>query len=320
MGWNSWNRYHCAVNENILRNISKLFQTTGVAAAGYTYVNIDDCWQARFRDVSGRLQPDPHNFPSGIEALANVIHADGNKFGIYVDQGYRTCQDRPGTLDHELTDAQTFAEWGVDYVKNDACYPQTPNIKGGGLNQNVEGVGYVLYERFFNALKSTNREIFFSIENPGMVAPWDARNVSNARRVGGDIGDSFGSTLGEFHSAPNVTAIRAVPGGGFFNDLDMLEIGNGHQNKVEYITQLSCWCIAKAPLLLGCDLSAPTCANGTAADIFEIILNKEALAISQDPLALPASLLSISGPIEVWSGPLVHDAMASSAYGRYSQC
>eukprot|EP01079_Euglenida_sp_SAG-EU17-18_P003724 gene3723-4136_t len=123
MGWNSWNHYHCSVDESILRNISRLFQATGVAAAGYEYVNIDDCWQAQFRDSNGRLQPDPRIFPSGIPtpalaepasqapckrhghccplALAEAIHADGNKFGIYVDQAYRTCQDRPGTLDNE---------------------------------------------------------------------------------------------------------------------------------------------------------------------------------------------------------------------------
>ena len=73
-----------------------------------------DCWQARFRDANGTLQADPHIFPSGIKALAAAIHADGNKFGIYVDQGYRTCQDRPGTLDNEYKDAVTFAEWGVE--------------------------------------------------------------------------------------------------------------------------------------------------------------------------------------------------------------
>ena len=117
------------------------------------------------------------------------------------------------------------------YVKNDACYPQTPNIKGGGLNQNVEGVGYLLYHRFFQALQASGRKMFFSIENPNLVAPSNARNISNARRVGGDIGDGFGATLGEFHQAPPPDAIRAGPG--FFNDLDMLEIGNGKQNKVE---------------------------------------------------------------------------------------
>jgi alpha-galactosidase len=304
MGWNSWNHYHCSVNEHILRNMSKLFQTTGASAAGYAYVNIDDCWQARFRDFNGTLQPDPRIFPSGIPALTSAIHGDGNKFGIYVDQGYRTCQNRPGTLDNELKDAQTFAAWGVDYVKNDACYPQTPNIKGGGINQNIEGVGYLLYERFFESIRATGREIFVSIENPNMVAPWDARNVSHSRRVGGDIGDNFGSVIGEFHTSPNVTASRAGPG--FYNDLDMLEVGNGGQNKTEYITHFSLWCIAKAPLLLGCDLSAPMCKNGTAADIFEIILNKEAIAVSQDPLATPASLVTKLGPIEVWSGPLTH--------------
>lgn len=106
----AWNHYHCAVNEAILRNISRLYTTTGVAAAGYEYVNIDDCWQAQFRDAEGRLQADPHIFPSGIKKLCSDIHAEGNKFGIYVDSGYRTCQDRPGTLDNEFTDAQTFAD------------------------------------------------------------------------------------------------------------------------------------------------------------------------------------------------------------------
>jgi alpha-galactosidase len=160
-------------------------------------------------------------YVTGIPKLAETIHNDGNKFGIYVDQGYRTCQDRPGTLDNELKDAQTFAEWGIDYVKNDACFPQTPNIKGGGIHQQTEGVGYLLYKRFFESLQASGRQMFLSIENPELVPPEFARNVSNSRRVGGDIGDQFGSTIGEFHTAPNATAIRAGPG--FFNDLDMLE-------------------------------------------------------------------------------------------------
>ena len=96
--------------------------------------------------------------------------------------------------------------------------PNPQYQRGGGINQNLEGVGYLLYERFFSGLlkKATGRPMFFSIENPSLVAPWDARNVSNARRVGGDIGDGFGATLGEFHTAPNVTEIRAVPGQGGF--------------------------------------------------------------------------------------------------------
>ena len=130
-------------------------------------------------------------------------------------RAHTTCLDGP-----------RFAEWGVDYVKNDACYPQTPNIKGGGINQNQEGVGFLLYARFFAALKASGRPIFFSIENPGNVAPSIARNVSNSRRVGGDIGDGFGATVGEFHSAPSVTEIGCKPRQpcpSFFNDLDMLE-------------------------------------------------------------------------------------------------
>eukprot|EP01051_Picozoa_sp_SAG22_P012695 SAG22_NODE_1344_length_4676_cov_4.090234_2_plen_95_part_00 len=94
--------------------MSKLYITTGVAAAGYQYVNIDDCWQAQLRDANGALQASPHIFPSGIKKLCEAIHADKNKFGIYVDSGYRTCQDRPGTLDNEYTDANTFASWGVE--------------------------------------------------------------------------------------------------------------------------------------------------------------------------------------------------------------
>lgn len=113
-------------------------------------------------------------------------------------------------------------EWEIDYVKNDACYPQTPNIKGGGINQNQEGVGFLLYARFFAALQASGRPIFFSIENPSNVAPAVARNVSNSRRVGGDIGDGFGATVGEFHTAPNASVIGCIAGAscpGFFNDL-----------------------------------------------------------------------------------------------------
>ena len=104
---------------------------SGMAALGYPYVDIDDCWMARQRDADGRLQADPKRFPSGIKALADYVHAKGLKLGIYASAGTATCQNLPGSLDHQNTDAATFAEWGVDLLKYDNCYnPAGPRWSG----------------------------------------------------------------------------------------------------------------------------------------------------------------------------------------------
>ena len=97
---------------------------------GYEYLMLDDCWLSHERDKNGRLQADPKRFPSGIKSLADYCHKLGLKFGIYEDYGTQTCAGFPGSLGHFDIDAQTFADWGVDYVKFDGCFsdPETMDV------------------------------------------------------------------------------------------------------------------------------------------------------------------------------------------------
>src|SRR6266481_4162798 len=116
MGWNSWNKFACNVSEQLIRETADAMVSSGMQAAGYQYVNIDDCWQVS-RDAQGTIVADPASFPNGIKALADYVHGKGLKLGVYTDAGTLTCQKRPGSFDHELQDAKTYASWGVDYVK-----------------------------------------------------------------------------------------------------------------------------------------------------------------------------------------------------------
>ncbi|WP_442785212.1 glycoside hydrolase family 27 protein [Amycolatopsis sp. H20-H5] len=120
MGWNSWNRFGCHINEQVIRAAADGLISSGMREAGYKYVNIDDCWAESQRDAAGRFEANHTTFPSGIKALADYMHTRGLKLGIYTSAGTRTCADTmPGGLDHEDVDAQTFADWGVDYLKYD---------------------------------------------------------------------------------------------------------------------------------------------------------------------------------------------------------
>ena len=116
MGWNSWNKFQCDIDETIIRAMADAMATNGMKDAGYQYINIDDCWQGQ-RDAQGFIQADPVKFPSGIKALADYVHAKGLKLGIYSDVGYQTCGGHIASRDHESQDALTYAKWGVDYLK-----------------------------------------------------------------------------------------------------------------------------------------------------------------------------------------------------------
>ncbi|PKI77563.1 hypothetical protein CRG98_002017 [Punica granatum] len=220
MGWNSWNHFFCNIDERTVKATADALVSTGLAALGYKYVNIDDCWAERDRDWKGNLRAKSSTFPSGIKALADYVHARGLKLGIYSDSGYTTCsKTMPGSLGHEDQDARTFAEWGVDYLKYDNCYHD-----GSKPQQRGE-------------------------EDP---ARWAGR-FGNAWRTTGDIKDNWDSiTL--IADSNNVWGRFAGPGR--WNDPDMLEVGNGGMSLEEYQSHFSIWAVMKAPLLIGCDIRA----------------------------------------------------------------
>jgi alpha-galactosidase len=118
MGWNSWNHWKCAMNESVIRDTAAALRNSGMAAVGYTYVSLDDCWVLPKRDSQNRPVADPAKFPSGIKALADRVHDLGLKFGIYSDAGTSTCiYPGVGSLGYEQIDADTYAEWTADLLK-----------------------------------------------------------------------------------------------------------------------------------------------------------------------------------------------------------
>ena len=150
MGWNSWNTFGEHINEQLIFQTADAMVEKGLPQKGYEYLVIDDCWSLKERDGQGRLVADPEKFPHGMKAVADYVHSKGLKFGMYSCAGNLTCAGYPGSFEHEFIDAETFAEWGVDFLKYDYCY-HSPIIPGK-----------YLYRRMGLALENCGRDILFS--------------------------------------------------------------------------------------------------------------------------------------------------------------
>ncbi len=280
MGWNSWNKFGCNVSETLIKGIADAMVSSGMQAAGYEYVNIDDCWQTG-RDSSGNIVADASRFPSGMKALADYVHAKGLKLGVYTDAGTATCAGRPGTLNHEQQDANTYAAWGVDYVKEDWC-------NTSGLDPATQ------YAKFRDALAATKRPILFSICNWGVNSPWNwGPTTGNMWRTTGDISDSWNSML-SILDQNGQHASAAGPGA--WNDPDMLEIGNGGMSATEYRTHMSMWAIMAAPLIAGNDI------RSMSAETHDILTAPEVIAVDQDPAGVQGVKVADNGAgLQVWA-------------------
>ncbi|MFJ5972451.1 NPCBM/NEW2 domain-containing protein [Streptomyces sp. NPDC093060] len=278
MGFNNWNSTHCRAdfNEAMVKGIADLFVAKGLKDAGYQYVNLDDCWALPNRDADGKLVPDPARFPNGIKAVADYVHSKGLKLGIYTSAGVKTCNSAgfPGALGHEYSDAQQFADWGVDYLKYDNC--------------NNLGVDAKLrYRTMRDALEATGRPIVYSICEWGENKPWEwASDVGHLWRTTGDISDSWGSMLSILKQN---LPLAPYAGPGHWNDPDMLEVGNGGMTDTEYRSHFSLWSVMAAPLLIGTDLRKASQAT------FDILDNKEVIAVDQDPLGKQGTVVSSAG-------------------------
>ncbi|MFG2968096.1 NPCBM/NEW2 domain-containing protein [Streptomyces sp. NPDC048288] len=275
MGFNNWNSTHCRADFDaaMVEGIADLFVAKGLKAAGYQYVNLDDCWALPERDANGKLVPDPARFPDGIKAVADYVHAKGLKLGIYTSAGTKTCNTAgfPGALGHEYSDAQQFADWGVDYLKYDNC-----NNQGVDAKQR--------YTTMRDALRATGRPIVYSICEWGENKPWEwAADVGQLWRTTGDIGDSWGSMVSILKQN---LPLAQYAGPGHWNDPDMLEVGNGGMTDTEYRSHFSMWSIMAAPLLIGTDLRKASQAT------FDILDNKEVIAVDQDPLGKQGTVVS----------------------------
>lgn len=275
MGWNSWNTFTWNINEALIRETADAMVETGLKDAGYEYVVIDDCWSLKERDKNGRLVPDPEKFPHGMKAVADYVHGKGLKFGMYSCCGTHTCAGYPGSFEHEFQDAETFAEWGVDYLKYDNCYkPQQVN-------------GEMLYKRMSLALRNSGRDILFSACNWGHedVHRWIQSSGAHLFRSTGDIQDNWESIKTLVRSQLDKTAFS---GPFCHNDIDMLVVGmhGGSNNDYigslggctddEYRTHFALWALMNSPLMIGCDIRNMT------EQTKETLLNPELIEINQD--------------------------------------
>lgn len=306
MGWNSWNTFTWEINDKLIREAADAMASE-LKDAGYEYIVIDDCWSEKQRDSNGKLVPDHWKFPEGIKPVADYVHSKGLKFGMYSCAGTHTCGGHPGSFEHEFDDAETFAEWGVDYLKYDYCY-KPDHIPGE-----------ILYKRMSTALRNCGRDIMFSACNWGNddVYKWIRESGAHLFRSTGDIQDNWESIK---RLALSQIGNECYGGNFCHNDIDMLVVGmhGGSNNEwinsteqgvnviadsgetmpklggctdEEYRTHFSLWAIMNSPLMIGCDIRHMTPATK------EILTNKDVIAINQD--------IECRGPycIKQWNNP-----------------
>ncbi len=297
MGWNSWNKFASRVDDAGIRRMADVMVSSGMKAAGYVYVNIDDTWQGA-RDAQGNIHPN-NKFPD-MKALAAYVHGKGLKLGIYSSPGPNTCAGYEGSYGHEAQDARTYAAWGIDYLKYDWC---------GARNIYPDQDMQAVYQKMGQALRDSGRRIIYSLCQYGRdeVWKWGPDVDGNSWRTTGDINDSWAS-MSKIGFSQSDLASWAGPG--HWNDPDMLEVGNGGMSDVEYTTHMSLWSMLAAPLLAGNDL-----ANMTKAT-HDILTNREVIAIDQDPAGKQGKRAWKEGDQEIWTRELADGSVAVGLFNR----
>jgi alpha-galactosidase len=297
MGWNDWYQYKCTISDAIVRANADALVSTGMKAAGYTTISIDDCWQGQ-RDAEGNIHPNSR-FPD-MKALADYVHSKGLKFGIYSSPGPKTCAGYEGSYGHEEQDARTYARWGVDLLKYDWCSASkvyTPDQMQAA------------YKKMGDALKTTGRPILYSLCQYGLegVWRWGASVGGNMWRTTDDIGGDYNRvTMFGFMQ----DGLAPFAGPGHWNDPDILQVGIGKLDHDEEMTQMSLWCILAAPLQAGNDLAH------MSKDTLDILTNPEVIAVDQDPKGVEGHRTWQEGSLEIWVKPL---ADGSSAVGLFNR-
>jgi alpha-galactosidase len=309
MGWNTFNTFAGNFDEKIIRKMADILVSSGMKDAGYQYIIIDDNW-TNTRDSLGFLTVDKGRFPSGLKALSDYIHSKGLKLGLYSDAGYKTCGGFVASRGHEFQDALMFAGWGCDYLKYDWC-----NCEG------IQAVG--AYTTMRDALYAAKRPMVFSMCEWGNNKPWEwAASVAHLWRTTGDItacwdcvdthGGAF-SSWGVMKILDMQDSLRTYAGPGHWNDPDMLEVGNGNLTITESRAHFSLWAMLAAPLISGNDLR--TMSN----DVFNILTNKEVIAVDQDSLGIQGFKQNKADSLEIWYKPLKNGDWALCFFNRGSK-
>lgn len=294
MGWNSWNTFATNIDEKLVKETADIMVSSGLAAAGYNYIVLDDGWMTKERSANGDLVPDPVKFPNGMKAVIDYVHSKGLKFGLYNCAGTQTCAGYPGTRGYEYQDARFYAKLGIDFLKYDWC-----NTKGITAPE--------AYTTMSNALKTAGRPIVFSLCEWGDNQPWEwGKPVGNLWRISGDIYPCFDcefkhpenwSSWGFMKIAEMRKDIRKYSGPDHWNDFDMMEVGN-EMNDTEDKSHFAMWCMLSSPLFTGNDY------RKMSKETLAILTNKELIAINQDKLGIQGFKHAIEDGVEVWVKPL----------------
>lgn len=289
MGWNPWYAFGCRISATIVRAQAEAMDANGMKAAGYRYVNLDDCWQGE-RDAEDNIHPNSR-FPD-MKALAHYIHSRGFLFGIYSSPGPKTCGGYEGSYGHEERDARTYANWEVDFLKYDWC-------SGGTVYRSEEMQG--AYEKMHKALLDTGRQIVYSLCQYGMqgVWRWGPHVGAQLWRTTDDISNKidFQEYARMLFVGFGQAGLDRFAGPGHWNDPDMLQTGNRGLNLDEQRTQMSLWCLLAAPLIVSTDLAK------LSNEELGILINPEMIKVDQDPLGIEGHRVSQEGPVEVWVKP-----------------
>ncbi len=321
LGWNSWNCFANAVDDGKVRSAADAMVASGLAQHGWTYINIDDCWEIKPGSTDPLLQGQPRDadgmintnkkFPN-MKALCDYIHSKGLKAGIYSSPGPYTCAGFTASYKHELKDAQRYAQWGFDYLKYDWC-------SYGNIARTQTDLPKLKkpYRVMRQALNKVDRDIVYSLCQYGMgdVWKWNAEVGGNCCRTTGDIGDSWSSMAG-IGFGQNGHEKYAAPG--HWNDPDMLVVGmvgwgDLHPTGLtpnEQYTHISLWCLLDAPLLIGCDMAQ------LDAFTLGLLTNDEVLEVNQDPLGKQAGRVSQRGNLEVWAKQMEDGSKAVGLFNR----
>jgi len=319
MGWNSWNRFADDIDDKTVRAIADAMVSSGMKQAGYQYVNLDDTWEGE-RDADGNITSN-NKFPD-MKALADYVHSRGLKIGIYSTPGPRTCEGYEGSLGHEQQDARTFASWGFDYLKYDWC-------TASGIYDDTEA--QAVFQKMGEALAASGRPMVYSL----------SYSIFEIWRVGPKVGADLWRTSDDIRNnwqavdqigfGPRVPKAPGQPGKprplgltqydiasasaiGRWNDPDILEVGNeigsAPLTADESRAHFSLWCLLRAPLLAGNDLRQMT------DETKSILTNTEAIAVDQDPAALPLKRITQSKTSVVYMRPLHDGSIAVALFNR----
>lgn len=298
MGWSSWNHFSQKITATLIEQEAAAMVSSGMQAAGYQYIMIDDGWQAPTRDSNGNLQANSKKFPNGMQPVVAYIHGLGLKAGIYSSPGKTTCAGNPGSFGYEQQDANLFKAWGMDFLKYDWC----------SCKPNYCGTMEQTFLKMSNYLDHS--QIMYQVSTYGDAKPW-----TWAPEIGGNMWNTGENTKDEYFrivelsfvddsglsafAGPTVAQFGGVTNGGW-NHPDMLEIGNGAETTNEYITQMSIWSLLAAPLIAGNDLRNMT------SETVNILANPEITAVNQDPAGIQGYRVWQTGPEDIWIKPLAN--------------